>query len=297
MGTDGVLDTIRHTRSEDATNKPSLSTMKTDDSCSEEPSQNQMHAQRPNASKHEYLTKFSLLLTTATLLLLAVLSLAYSEPLPLSRKENRWLEVADDGEDGDSDNYSEYSCHHLYEMTPYAGDSQCKFSHTCNGGAGVWAPFVFCNKTFSPFFLAAIISPIMLLWMVILFRMLGSTAEDFFSPSLEMFSVKLGLPPRFAGVTLLAMGNGAADVSAAVAAITTDPNRGYELSLGALTGAAMFISAVVSAVVVLAADGVPCRGALVRDVAMVRSFAPRTFVLINNDDGAFAEKPAYSSHL
>jgi Ca2+/Na+ antiporter len=53
---------------------------------------------------------------------------------------------------------------------------------------------------------------------------------------------QLGLPPRFAGVSLLALGNGAADVSATVSAITSDPQIGYKLALGALTGAAMLIS-------------------------------------------------------
>jgi sodium/potassium/calcium exchanger 6 len=97
--------------------------------------------------------------------------------------------------------------------------------------------------------------------------MLGSTAEYFFSPSLEMFSGKLGLPPRFAGVTLLALGNGAADVSATINAIAGDVQNGYKLSLGALTGAAMFIGAVVAGCVIVVAGGVPCRGALVRDVS------------------------------
>jgi hypothetical protein len=43
-------------------------------------------------------------------------------------------------------------------------------------------------------------------------------------------------------VSLLALGNGAADVSATVSAITSDIKSGYKLSLGALTGAAMLIS-------------------------------------------------------
>ena len=81
-----------------------------------------------------------------------------------------------------------------------------------------------------------------------------------------MFSIKLGLPPRFAGVTLLALGNGAADVSATMNAIANDPENGYKMSLGALTGAAMFITTVVAGSVILANDGVACRGALVRDV-------------------------------
>eukprot|EP00546_Thalassionema_frauenfeldii_P018297 CAMPEP_0178894700 /NCGR_PEP_ID=MMETSP0786-20121207/165_1 /TAXON_ID=186022 /ORGANISM="Thalassionema frauenfeldii, Strain CCMP 1798" /LENGTH=592 /DNA_ID=CAMNT_0020564825 /DNA_START=398 /DNA_END=2176 /DNA_ORIENTATION=+ len=112
-----------------------------------------------------------------------------------------------------------------------------------------------------------VLAPFLFIWLILLFRMLGSTAEDYFSPSLEMFSTKLGLPPRFAGVSLLALGNGAADVSATINAITTDPKNGYLLSLGALTGSCMFIGAVVASVVIIAADGVPCRGALVRDVS------------------------------
>jgi len=82
-----------------------------------------------------------------------------------------------------------------------------------------------------------------------------------------MFSTQLGLPPRFAGVTLLALGNGASDVSATMNAIASDPEHGYKMSLGALTGGAMFVTTVVAGSVILAGGGVVCRGALVRDVA------------------------------
>ena len=76
----------------------------------------------------------------------------------------------------------------------------------------------------------------------------------------------MGLPPRFAGVTLLALGNGAADVSATINAIVSDPENGYKMSLGALTGAAMFITTCIVGAVVVTNDGVRCRGAAVRDV-------------------------------
>lgn len=76
----------------------------------------------------------------------------------------------------------------------------------------------------------------------------------------------MGLPPRFAGVTLLALGNGAADVSATINAISSDPDEGYKLSLGALTGASMFITTVIVGAIVVVNGGVQCRGATVRDV-------------------------------
>ena len=84
-----------------------------------------------------------------------------------------------------------------------------------------------------------------------------------------MFSLKLGLPPRFAGVTLLALGNGAADVSATINAIASDPENGYLMSLGALTGAAMFITTCIAGAVIVVNGGLVCRGALVRDVMML----------------------------
>eukprot|EP00979_Chaetoceros_neogracilis_P005072 scaffold869_cov260-Chaetoceros_neogracile.AAC.3 len=78
----------------------------------------------------------------------------------------------------------------------------------------------------------------------------------------------MGLPPRFAGVTLLALGNGAADVSATVSAISQNPQEGYQMALGALTGAGMFVGTVVAGIVIVIAGGVKCRGALVRDLCM-----------------------------
>ena len=41
------------------------------------------------------------------------------------------------------------------------------------------------------------------LWLFLLFRVLGSTAENFFSPILTQLSQEMGLPPRFAGGALV----------------------------------------------------------------------------------------------
>lgn len=174
------------------------------------------------------------------------------------------LLVNDENEGDDQDfDFASYSCNDIFELAP---DNLCDFAKSCNQGEGIFLSFAFCSGLSYKVW-TMILAPFLFIWMILLFRMLGSTAEDYFSPSLEMFSTKLGLPPRFAGVSLLALGNGAADVSATINAITTDPKNGYLLSLGALTGSCMFIGAVVASVVIIAADGVPCRGALVRDVS------------------------------
>jgi sodium/potassium/calcium exchanger 6 len=82
----------------------------------------------------------------------------------------------------------------------------------------------------------------------------------------------LGLPERFAGVTLLALGNGAPDVASTVSAILNDRKRGYLMALGELTGAAMVASTVIVGAVAAVSDdgggGVACRGSLIRDVTV-----------------------------
>ena len=176
----------------------------------------------------------------------------------------------DDGDNNDND-FSGYSCDKIFSMTEANTEARCNFAKTCNENSGIFLSSIFCTKDdsrFTTYQLFGILSPFLFIWLITLFRMLGTTAEDFFSPSLEMFSMKMGLPPRFAGVSLLALGNGAADVSATMSAIVSDPNQGYQMSLGALTGAAMFIGTVVAASVIITAGGIPCRGALVRDICM-----------------------------
>ena len=101
---------------------------------------------------------------------------------------------------------------------------RCQFAKTCNGGDGILFPSLFCSEetttattsvlgvdnhtrgngrriqnmlqSISRILLIVILALVLLL----LFRLLNSTTDEFFSPGLELFSLHLGLPPRFAGV-------------------------------------------------------------------------------------------------
>eukprot|EP00586_Coscinodiscus_wailesii_P016025 CAMPEP_0172507950 /NCGR_PEP_ID=MMETSP1066-20121228/208037_1 /TAXON_ID=671091 /ORGANISM="Coscinodiscus wailesii, Strain CCMP2513" /LENGTH=263 /DNA_ID=CAMNT_0013285715 /DNA_START=48 /DNA_END=836 /DNA_ORIENTATION=- len=119
--------------------------------------------------------------------------------------------------------FQDFSCDALYKNTiPNDHQQQCLYARTCNDGDGMFAPLLFCSSRFSLRTLSLMLAPPLILLLVVLFRLISSTAEDFFSPSLEMYSREMGLPHRFAGITLLALGNGAPDVSATVNGIMND---------------------------------------------------------------------------
>jgi sodium/potassium/calcium exchanger 6 len=124
--------------------------------------------------------------------------------------------------------YREYSCGEINEMeAKYNSNNhsssttsfdRCKFAMTCNDGDGILFPSLFCTtaptnntdstkqgytsprnnslQSLSRILLIVGLSLVLLL----LFRLLNSTTDEFFSPGLELFSLHLGLPPRFAGV-------------------------------------------------------------------------------------------------
>eukprot|EP00804_Cyclotella_cryptica_P029505 CCRYP_011305-RA/>CCRYP_011305-RA protein AED:0.03 eAED:0.03 QI:364/1/1/1/1/0.83/6/2737/766 len=228
--------------------------------------------------------------------------------------------------------YSDYSCDEINEMeykhsninsnnNPRNDFDRCQFAMTCNGGDGILFPTLFCTsskngaasaKTDTNFRLSSSttmkhilnsIKQILLLIglafiLLLLFRLLNSTTDEFFSPGLELFSLHLGLPPRFAGVTLLALGNGAPDVAATMNAMLQDEKNGYLMAMGELTGTTMFVSAVILGVIVRLSgnnhggdkpidddemgamkendingksivNGVPCKGPFLRDISVL----------------------------
>lgn len=84
---------------------------------------------------------------------------------------------------------------------------------------------------------------------------LGSTADQYLSPALEAISDKLSCSESLAGVTLLALGNGAPDVFSAIAASgDSDENGDIMLSVSALIGSAFFITTVVMFLAVNASE-------------------------------------------
>jgi solute carrier family 24 (sodium/potassium/calcium exchanger), member 6 len=88
-------------------------------------------------------------------------------------------------------------------------------------------------------------------YLLVLFYMLGTTAEDYFCPTLSEISEILKLSPDVAGITILALGNGAPDIFSTFAAVTQGQ---FSIAIGELVGAGAFVTMVVVGAVALSAN-------------------------------------------
>ena len=93
------------------------------------------------------------------------------------------------------------------------------------------------------------------LWLLMVMLALCSTADTWLIPQLNYISELLRLKPDVAGVTLLAFGNGAADVFTGIAVTTAHPEElDYSLMLSYQVGATVFIFTVVVGTIIWIAD-------------------------------------------
>ena len=162
---------------------------------------------------------------------------------------------------------SSYSCAQVYGL-PTPADQCIYVKTTCidtlNDAYSTWLLAVyFCN----PPVVKVIVLIASLVLLLALFKGIGLTAERYFSVILSQISQDLSMPPRLAGCTLLALGNGAPDLSSSIEAIS---HGHYDLALGSLVGSVMFIGCVVAGRIISLRGrfegDVRCNAAQVRDV-------------------------------
>jgi sodium/potassium/calcium exchanger 6 len=110
--------------------------------------------------------------------------------------------------------------------------------------------------------------PLTCLFIFICFYILSDTSNIYLSTSLTILAEKLRISQNLAGVTFLALGNGAPDVISSFVA-SEGGDGGIEMAIGALAGAGIFVSAVVLSSVVLLSGQVKVNKVLfIRDIIL-----------------------------
>lgn len=92
----------------------------------------------------------------------------------------------------------------------------------------------------------------LVVYLAALFYLMATTADVYFCPALTVLSDFFRLSPNVAGVTLLALGNGAADLFSAFAGLQ---GGNFGVLAGDLLGGSLFVTSAVVASITFAAQG------------------------------------------
>ncbi|KAK6131946.1 hypothetical protein DH2020_034316 [Rehmannia glutinosa] len=140
---------------------------------------------------------------------------------------------------------SEENCTHVRKFADHT--SKCEYVRSNSGCRGKgylnYLEIFYCTCGNFPslgYFL-------LLLWLVILFYILGNTTAEYFCPCVESLSRVLKLSPTIAGTTLLPLGNGANDVFASIISFTRSNDA--DVGLNSVLGGALFICCFVVGIV------------------------------------------------
>uniref|UniRef100_A0A7N0TTN0 Sodium/calcium exchanger membrane region domain-containing protein n=1 Tax=Kalanchoe fedtschenkoi TaxID=63787 RepID=A0A7N0TTN0_KALFE len=175
---------------------------------------------------------------------------------PRSQSQRRHLSGINDATAAAS-----YSCSDIFQIPPH---DRCAFSHAhCHADSDGIIDYLslhFCTLSEAP----SLSLPALASLLFLHFYILVKTAQDSFSPVVTTLSLHLQLSPSMAAVTLLALGNGAPDVFASLAAVRGGHAR---TGFGAILSAGTFVSALVVGFVAIVASPFPLTPAtFVRDV-------------------------------
>jgi len=128
-------------------------------------------------------------------------------------------------------------------------EAQCKHvknTRACGGNLYPYLKFAYCTNV-------GIIVPTIIyaIGLGISLYALALVADAFFCPALETVATILKISPEVAGATLLALGNGAPDVFAQVAAVTSGSMPDVDMAVSTALGSGLFITTVILGVVIL----------------------------------------------
>ncbi|KAJ1919604.1 hypothetical protein H4219_001852 [Mycoemilia scoparia] len=153
------------------------------------------------------------------------------------------LLVNKDGDDGD---FERKECKRVDKYQPHQCDFVLENCQDVGSAIFPYLAFYYCNT--AGYRWVMLIG--MGLWMSLLFVWVGMSASDYFSPNLGTISKLLHMPEALAGVTLLALGNGAPDLFTTMSAARAGSGG---MAVGELIGSASCIVNIVIGLIALVA--------------------------------------------
>ncbi|XP_076389726.1 mitochondrial sodium/calcium exchanger protein isoform X2 [Megachile rotundata] len=137
----------------------------------------------------------------------------------------------------------EDDCSYIWQIPPKDHCEWVKKTIDCNTDSVIqYTELFFCvfkSDTTLLFILGLIL---LILWLLYLFLILGTTADNFFCPSLAVIAGIMRLSDSIAGVTILAFGNGAPDI---FTSLVSSSEEGI-IMFTELIGAGVFVTAMIA---------------------------------------------------
>jgi len=128
---------------------------------------------------------------------------------------------------------------------------QCAYMHAVEDCQSTsifdYSDLAFCRLENSSWFMYILLS----MWLVVLFANLILLVDSRVVPNITTMAKLFGMPDSLAGITLLALGNGAADIFSASAAIGASEKSGATLASAGLLGGGLFVVSIVFAVLAI----------------------------------------------
>ncbi|KAG7212908.1 hypothetical protein KM043_002258 [Ampulex compressa] len=144
----------------------------------------------------------------------------------------------------------EDDCSYVWRVTP---EDRCKWvkdTEDCVSDSVIqYTQLLFCSFGTENSVLFACGLILLVAWLLYLFLILGSTADNFFCPSLAVIAAVMRLSESIAGVTILAFGNGAPDI---FTSLVSGSDKAI-IMFTELIGAGVFVTAVIAGSVAVVA--------------------------------------------
>uniref|UniRef100_A0A914P610 Sodium/calcium exchanger membrane region domain-containing protein n=1 Tax=Panagrolaimus davidi TaxID=227884 RepID=A0A914P610_9BILA len=170
-----------------------------------------------------------------------------------------------------NNNSNEEEAHHClpYEHSKTALEACNYVKHffdQCEGGGYLlWTEYIICTENLT---LRIFLLFLSIIYLLFLFLMMTTIADDFFCHSISVIVDHHKISQSIAGVTLMALGNGANDIFSIIASVVNTKHPKAGLAIGDVLGGGAFVTMIVLGTVILVKPFKIAKFATIRDISV-----------------------------